>query len=198
MDRIDITDRLIHFTKGPTLEDAYVTLRKIIATRTLKGGTGYIRGGYECVCFTEAPRECLSEGLVNNSLYSKYSPFGIMFHKSEIFTRGGRPVIYQPHEEYDYLGESHKWRHVTLNLSSEYEIIDLSWEREWRIHASKLSFDEATVAIIVADQTWAERLIHDLNEDVFTTVMTYSMIMNFSYAQQMYWIDPKWHVITLR
>jgi len=197
MYRTDISDRLIHFTKGQTLEEAYLALREIIATRTLRGGTGFIRGSYKCVCFTEAPRNCLAGGLVNESLYSKYSPFGVMFAKSEIFSRGGRPAIYQPYEEYDQLGESHKWRHVTLNLRPDVKIIDHSWEREWRICTSELIFDESTAAIIVKDHSWAERLVHDLKEDVFDTVMMYSMIMN-SHAQQWYGSEPQWHIITLR
>lgn len=198
MNRTDISDRLIHFTKGKTLEAAYLTLREIIATRALRGGTGKIRGRYECVCFTEAPRECLDKGLVNKSLYSKYSPFGVMFKKSEIFSWGGRPVIYQSNDEYDQLGESHKWRHVTMDLTAGVDSVDFSWEREWRIRTGTLSFDESNAEIIVKDRTWAARLMSDLKDDVFRTVMEYSTTLGFCYASQAYGNDPKWQIITLR
>jgi hypothetical protein len=48
----------------------------------LVGGGTKIRGGYDCVRFTEAPLASLGQGLVNPSVYSRYFPFGIMFEKS--------------------------------------------------------------------------------------------------------------------
>ena len=44
--RFDLSDRLIHFTKGEPPEDAFAVLSTIIRERRLMGANGKIRGGY--------------------------------------------------------------------------------------------------------------------------------------------------------
>lgn len=161
MARKDISDKLIHFTKGDTLESAFTTLRKIINECCLIGGTRFVKGGYKCVCFSEAPLALLEHGLLNSSAYSRYSPFGVTFEKRWIFEQGGRPVIYQPDSEYDGLPESHKWRHVRYEPCTE-ESTDFTWEREWRMHAEVVRFTPLVAAIVVPDRDWAECLITDM------------------------------------
>ena len=129
--RPDISNNLIHFTKGPEAE-AFPLLQQIIAERSLRGGNGMIRGGHRCVCFTEAPLHSLENGLVNPFAYARYAPFGIVTSKRYLFAQGGRPAIYQSDEEYDLLSDDQKWRHVRYEPNGE-PMIDFSWEREWRI-----------------------------------------------------------------
>jgi len=72
--RSDISTKLIHFTRGKTYDDAFTTLKAIIRELRLIGGNGMIRGGYNCMCFTEAPLPALSESFANPLLLTRYSP----------------------------------------------------------------------------------------------------------------------------
>ena len=54
--RFDISDKLIHFTRGgECVDDAFSRLRAIIREGGLIGSHRMIRGGHRCVSFTEAP-----------------------------------------------------------------------------------------------------------------------------------------------
>jgi hypothetical protein len=196
MAREDISDKLVHFTKGDTLETAFTHIRAIISESRLTGGNGFVKGGYRCVCFSEAPAAALEHGLLNSSAYSRYSPFGIMFEKSWIFEQGGRPVIYQPDSEYAALPESHKWRHVRYEPNAE-EPNDFTWEREWRIQTDELNFSPSVAAVVVPDRDWAERLIaeHESEQDFKT--LQYSQIMDEELARQ-YRDTFDWLIYVLR
>jgi hypothetical protein len=148
------------------------------------------------VCFSEAPLASLSDGLVNEDYYSKYSPFGIMVSKKWLFEQGGRPVIYQPASEYKKLLESHCWRHMTFELRDDYVFSDFTWEREWRIKCNELHFDQATAQIVVPDGTWATRLIEAHDDDQEYTVRQYSVIMGD--IAQLYRKSYGWRVLPLR
>ena len=130
--RFDISDCLIHFTKGESQEDAFARLRAIIDERRLIAGNYMVRGGYRCVSFTEAPIEAFVDPFVRRFPFTRYSQFGLMFHKPWVYDRGGRPVIYQPESDFDVLPEEFRWRHVRYEPTAE-QIIDFTWEREWRI-----------------------------------------------------------------
>ena len=140
MSREDISDFLIHFTKGESDDVAFNRLRTILAEHRLVGTNTNIRGGHTCVCFSEAPLAALEKGLLNGSAYSRYSPFGVLFNKSYIYAQGGRPVIYQSYDEYEPLPPSHSWRHVTYDPTAA-RPVDFTWEREWRIHINEFRFD---------------------------------------------------------
>jgi hypothetical protein len=83
--RIDISDKLIHFTRGNSASDAFATLRAIIAERRLIAGNRMIRGGYRCVCFTEAPLIAFKDAFVRGVPSTRYSQFGVMFKKSWVY-----------------------------------------------------------------------------------------------------------------
>ncbi len=183
MIREDISDKLVHFTRGDTLEAAFTTLRTIISESRLIGGNGFVKGGYKCACFSEAPLATLEHGLLDSSAYSRYSPFGVMFEKRWIFERGGRPVIYQPDSEYDALPESHKWRHVRYEPCAE-EPRDFTWEREWRIQTDVLNFTPSVAAVVVPDRDWAKRLISEHESDQDFKTLQYSQIMDEELARQ--------------
>lgn len=201
MSRDDMSASLIHFTRGETAEDyegAFSHLRSIVNEGVLWGGNGggFIKGGYVCVCFTEAPPASVRHGLVNSSDFGRYSPFGVMFNKEWVFAQGGRPVIYEPEAEYEPLPESHRWRHVRYEPMAADHPTDFTWEREWRIHVPKLKFEPPDVVIIVPDRLWSNRLEteHDLNQDY--EVWQYSQIMNPSQAE-MYREEFPWRVAKL-
>src|SRR5579864_6616781 len=164
--RTDISDKLIHFTKGDSSNEAFGTLRKIIDERRLVAGNYMIRGGYRCVCFTEAPLVALAAGFVNGPSVSRYAPFGLMFDKASVFAAGGRPVIYQPESEFGVLPAEIGWRHVRYEPSGE-NPIDFTWEREWRVPGD-LVFAAEEAVIVLPDGEWSDYLldIHRYEQDM--------------------------------
>ncbi|MGA2595094.1 MAG: hypothetical protein ABSH32_34800 [Bryobacteraceae bacterium] len=193
--RFDLSDKLIHFVRGERAGDAFSTLRSIIQDCRLFGGNRMIRGGYRCVCFTEAPVAAFAADFVRQFPFTRYSQFGLMFEKSWIYERGGRPVIYQPGDDFDRLPEELRWRHVRFELSGE-DVIDFTWEREWRIACDELSFTPADAAIVVPDGQWADALcqLHQIDQDML--VQQYSLVIDQQIAEL--WRDTfRWQLVTL-
>ncbi len=151
MPRADLSKDLIHWIRAEGNDDAFEVLRSIVREQRLMGGDGHIRGGYRCVCFTEAPDSTFHQ------VIGRYRPFGIEVSKQWAYSEGGRPVIYQPEEEYEQLPESHRWRHVRYELDAE-PPIDFSWEREWRIQTDELGLPPGEARIILPHEDWAEAL----------------------------------------
>jgi hypothetical protein len=197
MSRPDISPYLVHFTSGESHDNAFIRLRKIISDRRLIAGSRFIKGDYPCVCFSEAPLTNLKSGLVNKDYYSRYSPFGIVVSKQWLFAQGGRPVIYQSAEEYSPLPETHRWRHVRYQPGDSDEVIDFTWEREWRIKCDYLAFDQSTAKVVVLNQSWADRLIseHDKEEDYRS--MEYRIIFDDEVIVEAYRNPFQWTVLTL-
>lgn len=193
MSRNDITDFLIHFTKGDSLEDAFRCLQKIVKERSLLGSGRLIKGHYPCVCFSEAPLASLTNGLVNPNYYSKYSPFGIMVSKEWLFQLGGRPVIYQTDSEFITLPESQRWKHMRYEPPN----IDFSWEREWRIQCDSLWFDQNVASIVVLDASWAQYLVREHEREQEFETMQYSLIFDDIVAS-LYSEPFKWNLLTLK
>jgi len=159
--RRDISDWLIHFTKGDSHEEAFQRLCSIVRERRILGTSERIKGGYQCVCFSEAPLTSLQDGLVNPDAYSRYSPFGIIFGKRSIFAQGGRPVIYQTDEEFSQLPEGLRWKHVRYEPNRE-PPCDFTWEREWRVQCSYLPIDPSYAGIVVPSVGWAQKMTDKL------------------------------------
>jgi len=154
--RRDLGNLVVHWThkeykdpltEGPDVQaTAFEVLCNILEERTLRGSTGFIRGGYACVCFTEAPVSELTTLFRISELSSEarpaYEPFGIAVNKVWLFERGGRPVIYQPDNEFDLLPDSLRWRHCRYEPDRDLEkAVDFTWEREWRIRTDALTLD---------------------------------------------------------
>jgi hypothetical protein len=59
----------------------------------------------------------------------KYRFYGLAFSKRTIFDAGGRPVVYLPDNEGEWIPEEQKWRHVRY----EFGKVDWTHEREWRV-----------------------------------------------------------------
>jgi hypothetical protein len=193
--RPDVSDKLIHFTSGKSAESAFSRLRQIVAERRLISGNRMIRGGYRCVCFTEAPLSAVANGFASRLSSDRYAPLGLMFDKRWVFARGGRPVIYEPDNEFLNLPEPTRWRHVRYEPVGTAPV-DFTWEREWRLRCDELRFSPAEVAIVVPNQEWSALLldIHDFEED--TMVEAYATVFEREIAEQ--FRDPfLWHVVTL-
>lgn len=159
--RRDIASIVIHWTKTkPAVasffrraqpgRSASKILDDIIRESRLLGGSGYIKGGHTCVCFTEAPLAEMvavfaSAALAEEGDVLRYEPFGVGVPKEWLFERGGRPVIYQSDEEYDQLPNEFRWRHCRYEPPD----VDFTWEREWRISIDRLDLDSSQAWIFV-------------------------------------------------
>jgi hypothetical protein len=195
MPRKDMSDHLIHFTKGTSWSEAFENLCSIVAEGHLRGNSTLIKGKYSCVCFSEAPPIALPNGLVNPNYYSKYSPFGVMVSKQWLYAQGGRPVIYQSDNEYFDLPEAIRWRHVRYEPTTS-PPIDFTWEREWRIKCSRLNIHSEVAALVVPDSRWASSLVarHEWEQDF--EVYRYSFALGDELAQLCR--EPfRWSVLTL-
>ncbi len=118
-----------------------------MSSRKLLGSNRDIRGGYHCVCFSEAPIELLSRILALPPTSGiRYRPFGVMVAKTWLFQQGGRPVIYQPDSEFEALPEPLRYRHVRYEPNGG---ADYSWEREWRVRSDELAIDPNRSTLIV-------------------------------------------------
>lgn len=153
--RDDLSDRLVHLTKGEGA-DALKTFLKIVNERVLLGGSGYIKGGFKCVCFSEAPISKLPQILATPHDAIRYRPFGFLFKKAWVFARGGLPVIYQPDPDFKKLPDEKKHLHVRFYLG-DYSI-DHTWEREWRIRTDRLEFTPANVTLLMPTRAVSDAL----------------------------------------
>lgn len=188
--RTDISPNLVHFTKGPSLTDGYVRFKAIISERRILGSSEKIKGGYQCVCFSEAPIPALSGGLVNQDSYSTYSPFGFLFAKSYIYSLGGRPVIYQPDADFSHLAPAVQWRHMRFDLSGA-QPIDFTWEREWRAHATHIPIDPSYTHLVFPNRAWLDHFQAEHHNVEMSKVQQYSQMMPYELAS-MYYEPFRW------
>ena len=149
--RSDLSDYLVHWTRGNDEDDACDHLNSIINDRYIKGGTKNRRGAIMSVCFTEAP------GKVFHEIVGKYSGFGIQVSKKWAFSQGARPVIYQRDTEYTMLPVSLRWRHVRYEPDNP-KPFDFSWEREWRIPTDTLKLESGEFGLWLPNSTWTAKL----------------------------------------
>ncbi len=155
--RSDISDWLVHFTRGKDAEAAD-TLAKILDEATLRSFHKP-----PAICFSEAPLGELNKLFL---LYAKYNdprfaPFGVAVRKDWLFARGGRPVIYGPPQEKDALPEELRYRHVSY-IPPEY---DFTWMREWRIPVDHLHLERENTLAIFPTETAAFGVAYDVEVD---------------------------------
>jgi hypothetical protein len=156
MIRDDITDKLVHLTRGKPEEAAcsFVAIFNDGADGVLRDGKGLKEDGYSRICFSEAPLSKLGHILAaKDGGGIRYRPFGVTVDKRWLFERGGRPVIYQPATDRDLLPDSMKFRHVTYDPRDSSEA-DYSWEREWRIPCPELKLDADAMTLVVPTRAW--------------------------------------------
>lgn len=209
--RRDIGSLLIHLTRTPD-ESIIIegdgkpivrstmsphprnVLKKIASEGRLLGGDGFIKGGYRCVCFTEAPIAeipavvRLARQAADVGLRPRYEPYGVAVPKDWLFARGGRPVIYQAEEEYHLLPEEMKYRHVRY----EPENVDFTWEREWRIKTDQLVLDSQAALFILpkADEVFDFMYEHATEEPDWD-------VLDYDGLPQHFFHKPKWMAVSL-
>ncbi|WP_313292561.1 abortive infection system antitoxin AbiGi family protein [Faecalispora jeddahensis] len=127
--------------------------------------------GCHAVCFTECPWSSLLDHT------ESYSPYGIGFEKSFIFSRNGSPVYYVRADQYDKQ-EWHEhlkpfvtpfwpsYRPRTLDAKVSFSTCDYSHEREWRVpHDLPFEYKNITF-IILRDYTDMAQFPKDLKDRI--------------------------------
>ena len=168
-------DLLFHFTRGAepvwrevqghrcnTAETASHVLTKILMAG-LRGSSGWTYG-INTVCFTEAPISEFNAVFSLNSIASeahlrpRYEPYGVAVSKAWLFSKGGRPVIYDhPQEQASYPPDL-LFRFCPYDPASG---VDYTWEREWRIRAETLELDPKQTIVIVPSAEEAFEFVYD-------------------------------------
>jgi hypothetical protein len=155
--RSDLSDWLVHFTKG-TAEEGFETLSKILSDCELRSFQQP-----PAICFSEAPLGELNKLFELYSNYSspRFAPFGIAVHKAWLFDQGGRPVIYGSKSEFNALPTNLRYRHVTYDPRN----YDFSWMREWRIAGDHLKLEPSETLLIVPTEDEAQELAYKVEVD---------------------------------
>lgn len=157
--RSDMTEWLIHCTRHNGRLTAREVLRQILVEGALrpgfsersKGRTVY--GPVPAVCFSEQPLAAFATYVAVRNDTSAIDGYGLLLHKHDVSTAGGRPVIYGLDQSYELdLLEKHvrkldpaarilneeclplreQYRYVTFAPNDSQYAIDWSHEREWR------------------------------------------------------------------
>ncbi len=189
MVRGDLSNSLVHLTRSTSIQNAADSFQSIFNSGILRGSNLGIRGGHSCVCFSETPLSTLTQALAVplDEKGMRYEPFGVIVGKSWLFERGGRPVIYQPEEEYELLNEAQQYRHVRYEPNRG-KSKDFTWEREWRIKIEELQLDFDHVTFVVPTRKWEKRF-----QDKHTTkVAMTSYVADIPVVQTM-----PWHFVVL-
>jgi hypothetical protein len=130
--------RLEQFAAPPKLErvvPAFDVLKEILSSGTIRGSgnTGFVKGNRPAVCLSEIPLSVMHHFANPPSQeiarYPRYRFYGIALSKRAVFEAGGRPVVYLPDGEADWIPAEEKWRHVRF----EHGEVDFTHEREWRV-----------------------------------------------------------------
>ncbi|HHT0592600.1 TPA: hypothetical protein ACTXXA_001565 [Legionella anisa] len=152
--RPDLSDFVFHWckSKNQDFDEAFQSLLEIIKDKKIVGRSTNVKGDWKVVCFTEAPLKAVS-----SLSHGHYLPFGIAIFKKLLFSKGGRPVIYQPKTDYELLADEIKWKHVSYDPNRK-NFCDFTWEREWRIKADYFDLNEDDITIVVPSQEWESKL----------------------------------------
>lgn len=193
--RPDISDSLIHFTRGANWNEALVKLIEIAKSGVLLGGDGHVKGGYRCVCLTEAPLPAVAGDLLSNGSFTRYSPFGVLISKARVFRNGGRPAIYQSDSEFEGLPASARWRHVRYEPTAE-PPIDFTWEREWRIQCDVFPISPAEAVLVLPNPEWLDHFQAAWHAEQEIDLESYAPILEHLILEQMKQPFP-WRVACL-
>jgi hypothetical protein len=131
----EATTDLLEPRKVKSVVSAVDVLREILLSGVIRGSgnEGYVKGKQRAVCLTETPLSALHHfASPPDEEVARYRYFGIAVSKKAAFEAGGRPVIYLPDEDANWIPEEQRWRHVRYELRDTGSV-DWTHEREWRV-----------------------------------------------------------------
>lgn len=110
----------------------FEVLKEILNSGKIRGSgnDGFVKGNQKAVCLSEIPLSAVSDFASRpEHAEARYRFYGIALSKEAVFSAGGRPVIYLPDNEGQWIPPDHKWRHVRFEMGT----VDFTHEREWRV-----------------------------------------------------------------
>jgi hypothetical protein len=160
--RPDISEGLIHLTKVKNGKSAFEVLQQILTSGKLigSGNFGFVKGTRNAVCLSEAPLSAVSHLIAKSKANCKnkpkepYSTYGIAISKESIYKLGGRPVIYLPDVDAEWIPDDEKWRQVRFEPPQ----IDWSHEREWRLPGNLDLSSVKGLYVLVSNATEAKTI----------------------------------------
>jgi hypothetical protein len=180
----DYSPLVVHFTTGRRMvranlisegtplfayrtSTALERLRNILSSRTIYASPmPFLPHDMKAVCFSE----CIWEGLI--SLANQYSPYGIVFNKRLIFTKGGGPALYIRGDLLRNLGTNvPETIEPFVAPFDPYEVLrrgtplDFLHEREWRL-STDLNFEYQDIQyILVQTIDDARAIVHSIGSN---------------------------------
>lgn len=160
------------------------TLIEIIRLNELKGSKRAIRGREKVVCFQDLPFKSLIENvkyeqsqrmvfpLEEGAPEIAFSGIGLGFYKTNLFRVGARPVIYYDLEYGNRIVEVDKdgniknelnWNSVKYDLSDEENIIDWTYNREWRFKGNLINLRNIGYIIVLDNLNSLEYFMNRLS-----------------------------------
>lgn len=164
----DMSDYLVHFSKGDLNETPYEVMLGILFAGQLKAmntfgfAKGYLKGNQKkSVCLSETPLHLIQR------ISERRGPYGIGFTKSFISARNGNPIIYvnddsplfksfkilldkalkSPNDE-SSKAFSEIAPFVDQVITKSKNRYAFQWEREWRV-CSDIEFEPEDVAFLI-------------------------------------------------
>lgn len=158
----DMSNYVVHFTKGGDLGDDYDTIMSIYSSGVLKAqssfGIGRSRApegaDQSAVCFSEIP-----PGEWGRLVARRKTKYGLAFTKQFVVDRGGGPIWYawkgtpQAYSLDDMMNRAATdetapiWA-ITPMIDSPGDTYQFDWEREWR-HCGDLRFSPSDVSFLL-------------------------------------------------
>jgi hypothetical protein len=199
--------------------EAIDTLIEIIGTDVLKGSKRAIRGGENVVCFQDVPFKSLIENvkyeqrqrlgypLEEVSPKITFSGIGLGFYKANLFRIGARPVIYYDLESgnrivevdrYGNIKNELNWNVVKYDLRDEGNIIDWTYNREWRFKGHLTNLSSIGYIIVLNNLNSLEYFmskISDYRQEFKAYVKANIILLDNRYEENHYVIDDKTYPI---
>ena len=165
----DMSDYLVHFSKGSDIHSAYIAMMGILSSRVISARNpfGFAKGralnknSQRCVCLSETPLHLIER------ISKTRGPYGIGFTKNFVASQGGNPIWYVLKQNSlgkdldDLLKISRQkggeiedifWRIAPffdiVTKAEDRPKYKFEWEREWRV-CGGLSFETQEVAFLV-------------------------------------------------
>lgn len=195
------------------------TLIEIIQSNALKGSTRAIRDEEKVVCFQDVPFKSLIENvkyeqrqrmlspLDERSPQITFSGIGLGLFKTNLFRIGARPVIYSDLEsgnrivQLDKNGQIKKelnWNVVKYDLSDEENIIDWTYNREWRFKGDLINLRNIGYIIVLNNLNSLEYFMNkipDSNPEFKDYAKRHIILLDNRYEENHYAIDDKTYPI---
>lgn len=204
----DMSEYVVHFTKGSDGSDAYDTMMRIlwlgaIQARNVFGMArkmAHVTHSQACACFSEIPLEYLAR-LTNR----RESLYGLALRKEFVTGAGGGPVWYVEHQSplaawvdqvkntalNPFVADHPIWRLTPfIERPGDYDgaTYRFEWEREWRVPGG-IGFAPADVAFLFIPEE-----LHGAAADFFRDAYE----ENTGPAYFCPYIDPRWGVDQLQ